>query len=607
MDEIDLILATEYSMPSGIENDDYDSEGDIRSQELLLSNDSLPLPENESSNLDHFNDPSSPRPPPEPPDVEICLNFEPDAGILMTKMVKGISEHYVLMPNTLPTLPTLDSDSDFTPSHDSLGYRNKIFDLGIFVEVQSERLLSRDEISISFTCDPLFDTLLPFSSKNEDKFFNPLHDLNCQQKVHIFYTGLDILTCRVLDSKGFIPLMTPTQALISIQVMAEHLHNWYDEATTREQINDSPNNIDTKKPKENIHVIQAADNEWIRKFIENTNSNIRALKTTTKNLQEKTYQLTQTVLTNTGEKVKAKTTMGKENVKEPVPRDLPVVQTYVPPTQFIGNPYRTHEIICAIGIPKEIHEDEGDMNNGCNIMVDDVERLRKILTPSIHTLPNLEPIVQPYMPLRLVCNKAKVVREKEKDYDIPLQDHIMQPLTPQTVHIAPPDDDYVAPATNTILNKLLNEFREEFADNTRVSEKIDSNPINDLKEILKTYDFETFIQKLLHQLSQSSHKTGSLYKEMEFEVSLTRVRVVERDQVSILAKDKGFRQEMHQKSLYSVTSPKDYTVKYSNEEMSHHTLYGVKSLQDYAATFKYTSDDVADSVLWRNICDRVTP
>ncbi|GJT48998.1 hypothetical protein Tco_0975155 [Tanacetum coccineum] len=371
------------------------------------------------------------------------------------------------------------------------------------------------------------------------------HDLNCQQKVHIFYTGLDILTRRVLDSKGFIPLMTPTQALISIQVMAEHSHNWYDEATTRERINDSPNNVDTKKPKENIHAIQASfknceganltmecplekEDKALEKFIENTDSNIRALKTTTKNLQEKTYQLTQTVLTNTGEKVKERTTIGKENVKEPVPRDLPVVQTYVPPTQFLGNPYRTREIICAIGIPEEIHEDEGDMNDGCDITVDDVERLRKILTPSIHTLPNLKPIVQPYMPLGLVCNKAKVVREEEQDYDIPLQDHVMQPLTPQTVHITPPDDDYVASATNPILNKHLNEFGEEFADNTRVFEKIDSNPVNDLKELLKTYDFENFIRKLKHQLSQSSHKTGSLYKEMEFEVPLTRVRVVVR-------------------------------------------------------------------------------
>ncbi|GJX09161.1 hypothetical protein Tco_0199020 [Tanacetum coccineum] len=78
MEEINLFLASDDLMPSGIENDDYDSEGDIRSLEELLINDSLPLTENESSSLDHFNDPSSPRPPPEPPDAEICLNFKPD-------------------------------------------------------------------------------------------------------------------------------------------------------------------------------------------------------------------------------------------------------------------------------------------------------------------------------------------------------------------------------------------------------------------------------------------------------------------------------------------------------------------------------------------------
>ncbi|GJV66126.1 hypothetical protein Tco_1476954 [Tanacetum coccineum] len=171
MEEINLFLATDDSMPPGIENDDYDSEEDICFLGELLSNDSPTLPENESSNLDHFNDPSSPRPPPEPPDVEICLNFVPDAGILTTKMVKGISEHYVLMPNILPTL---DPDSDFTPSYNSLRSRNKIFVPGIFIKLQSERFLSRDEFSISFIRDPLslvFDTLLLFSSENEDKVF----------------------------------------------------------------------------------------------------------------------------------------------------------------------------------------------------------------------------------------------------------------------------------------------------------------------------------------------------------------------------------------------------------------------------------------------------
>nr|GFB51964.1 hypothetical protein [Tanacetum cinerariifolium] len=69
------------------------------------------------------------------------------------------------------------------------------------------------------------------------------------------FKGLDIPTRIRLDSKGFIPLMSPGQALKSTQVMADHSHNWYDEATIRESINDSSNNVNTKKLKENIHAI----------------------------------------------------------------------------------------------------------------------------------------------------------------------------------------------------------------------------------------------------------------------------------------------------------------------------------------------------------------
>nr|GEW83606.1 hypothetical protein [Tanacetum cinerariifolium] len=70
IEEIDLSLATDDLMPPGIKNDDYDSKGDIHFLEELLSDDPLPLPENESSNFDHHDDPSFPHPPPEPPDVE---------------------------------------------------------------------------------------------------------------------------------------------------------------------------------------------------------------------------------------------------------------------------------------------------------------------------------------------------------------------------------------------------------------------------------------------------------------------------------------------------------------------------------------------------------
>ncbi|GJU88851.1 hypothetical protein Tco_1301274 [Tanacetum coccineum] len=83
-------------MPPGIEIDDYNSEGDICFLEELRSSDSPPLPENESFSLDHFDDPSLPRPPPEPPDVEICFNLEPDAGDFINKVVGDISEHDVV-------------------------------------------------------------------------------------------------------------------------------------------------------------------------------------------------------------------------------------------------------------------------------------------------------------------------------------------------------------------------------------------------------------------------------------------------------------------------------------------------------------------------------
>ncbi|GJR66611.1 hypothetical protein Tco_0012676 [Tanacetum coccineum] len=72
-------------------------------------------------------------------------------------------EPRVHVPNVLPTRPTLHLDSDFTLSR-------------IFIEVQSKRFLSPNEFSISITHDPLspvFDTLLPFSSENEDNVFNP--------------------------------------------------------------------------------------------------------------------------------------------------------------------------------------------------------------------------------------------------------------------------------------------------------------------------------------------------------------------------------------------------------------------------------------------------
>nr|GEY02014.1 hypothetical protein [Tanacetum cinerariifolium] len=103
IEEVDLFLATDDLMPSGIESDDYDSEGDIYFLEELLSDDPLSLSENESSNFDHHHDPLFPRPSSEPPDVEIFFDFEPDTGVLTAKIVEDISKNYVLMPKVLPS------------------------------------------------------------------------------------------------------------------------------------------------------------------------------------------------------------------------------------------------------------------------------------------------------------------------------------------------------------------------------------------------------------------------------------------------------------------------------------------------------------------------
>nr|GEV21336.1 hypothetical protein [Tanacetum cinerariifolium] len=106
MKEIDLFVTSDDSMPPGIENDDYDSKGDIIFLEELLSNDSPSLPENESF---HFDVPSSSRPPAKPPDDD---ELKPDMGFLSAKVVDDIFELYVLKPSILLTQPTLASNEE---------------------------------------------------------------------------------------------------------------------------------------------------------------------------------------------------------------------------------------------------------------------------------------------------------------------------------------------------------------------------------------------------------------------------------------------------------------------------------------------------------------
>nr|GEZ79499.1 hypothetical protein [Tanacetum cinerariifolium] len=81
MEEINLYFNPDYPMPSGIEDDDDDSERDVPILEEWLDNYSLSLPANESY---HFDIPSPYRPPAKPPDG--------NTGTLNIKMLGNVSD-----------------------------------------------------------------------------------------------------------------------------------------------------------------------------------------------------------------------------------------------------------------------------------------------------------------------------------------------------------------------------------------------------------------------------------------------------------------------------------------------------------------------------------
>ncbi|GJZ79042.1 hypothetical protein Tco_0643879 [Tanacetum coccineum] len=125
-DEIDIFSRPDDSIPPGIKSDDFNSED---------NDNSTSLPEFESFHVDY-----------------------PDSGDSTIIVVEDIP---VDMPKFLSTHSTLHMDLDFIPSHNDLesdldgsspfGNRNKIYDPGICIEVESTRILA---------LPPVIDTLL---------------------------------------------------------------------------------------------------------------------------------------------------------------------------------------------------------------------------------------------------------------------------------------------------------------------------------------------------------------------------------------------------------------------------------------------------------------
>nr|GEV90748.1 hypothetical protein [Tanacetum cinerariifolium] len=79
-------------LTSGIGNIDYDSERDIYFLEKLLVDNSIPIPESESSDFDHQDGPLFLCPPPEPPDVEFFFDLEHNSGEVIAAGTNNIDE-----------------------------------------------------------------------------------------------------------------------------------------------------------------------------------------------------------------------------------------------------------------------------------------------------------------------------------------------------------------------------------------------------------------------------------------------------------------------------------------------------------------------------------
>nr|GEZ75584.1 hypothetical protein [Tanacetum cinerariifolium] len=109
MEEIDLSCTLDYPMPSGIEDDDYDSERDILILKDFPSNDTLSIPKIESF---HFDIPSFFRPPAKPPDG--------NTGILNIKMMGDISDQKAFMHKLMITLSSHQEKSPDLLSHRGL-------------------------------------------------------------------------------------------------------------------------------------------------------------------------------------------------------------------------------------------------------------------------------------------------------------------------------------------------------------------------------------------------------------------------------------------------------------------------------------------------------
>nr|GFD20999.1 hypothetical protein [Tanacetum cinerariifolium] len=110
-EEIDIVAETDDVLPPSIENFADDPKGDIRFLEELLINDSILSHESYDSNFK--DNPSIPRPPPKPPDVESFFDLKPD--VIAEEISDKLNEDKCFDPGREINLSTKIEDDDYFP------------------------------------------------------------------------------------------------------------------------------------------------------------------------------------------------------------------------------------------------------------------------------------------------------------------------------------------------------------------------------------------------------------------------------------------------------------------------------------------------------------
>ncbi|GKA77601.1 hypothetical protein Tco_0784062, partial [Tanacetum coccineum] len=165
-------LAHINPIPPGIHEADFDPEEDIRLSEQFLYDDTS-CDDTPFEDIDYVEA--------SPPDSELieslndnptpdCVLKSPSSSPIPVEDIDSFLEETDMslsyMDNSLPEFKTFSDHTEETMSGSTTSH----------ADISLPEFLSLDEFSNSFIRDPLFpviDTLLPFSSENEDKVFNP--------------------------------------------------------------------------------------------------------------------------------------------------------------------------------------------------------------------------------------------------------------------------------------------------------------------------------------------------------------------------------------------------------------------------------------------------